>query len=166
MIKIKINNFREKGTREMTTESLLNFFIKTAKTNDIHGSVDKGYIKKVCYDNQLSIEELIGTLCCVALQYNQELTAEKDKKSVYIQRLDAVQKTLEQLEKSQSLSSYQVKNLQQKNGAPRAKKFNENKFKMCIEMGVDKDEIMKALSISESTYYRLLRAYKAKVNQQ
>ena len=77
----------------------------------------------------------------------------------------AVEKTLEQLENSQHLSSYRVKNLNQQNGIPRAKKFNENKFKMCIEMGASKEEIMSSLNISESSYYRLLRAYKVRQNQ-
>ena len=151
--------------KDMTTESLLDFFIKTAKVNNIHGKVDKEYIKKACYDNQLSIEELIGTMCCVLLQYNQEISAERDKTEVYKQRMLAVEKTLEQLENSQHLSSYRVKNLNQQNGIPRAKKFNEHKFKMCIEMGASKEEIMSSLNISESTYYRLLRAYRVRANQ-
>lgn len=147
----------------MTTEKLLGALIKNAETYNIRGSVDKDCIKKVMQENNIALETLVGTLCHMVLQYNQELALEKDKTAVYIQRLDAVQKTLEQLEKSQHLSSYKVKNLTQQNGLPRAKKFNENKFKMCIEAGASREETMEALGISESTYYRLLRAYRAKM---
>ena len=149
----------------MTTEKLLGALIKNAETYNIRGSVDKDCIKKVMQENNIALETLVGTLCHMVLQYNQELALEKDKTAVYIQRLDAVQKTLEQLEKSQNLSPYQVKKLKQRNGAPTAKKFNESSFKMCMEMGVGKEEIMGALKISESTYYRLLRAYRDKTNQ-
>lgn len=146
----------------MTTESLLDFFIKTAKTNNIQGNINREYVKKVCYENDLSAEELIGTMCLTLLHFSQAVSTEKDKAETYKQRMQAVEKTLEQLEKSQHLSSYRVKNLTQQNGLPRAKKFNENKFKMCIDAGASREETMEALGISESTYYRLLRAYRAK----
>ena len=148
--------------RDMTTENLLDFFINNAKASNISGNISREYVKKVCYENGLSAEELIGTMCLVLLNYVQAVNIEKDKAETYMQRMQAVEKTLEQLEKSQHLSSYRVKNLTQQNGLPRAKKFNENKFKMCIDAGATREETMEALGISESTYYRLLRAYRAK----
>lgn len=146
----------------MTTEKIVDVFIDTAKKNNIRGNISTEFIKQTCSNNEMSLEELIGTLSLVALKYYQELSAEKDVTGIYGQRIVALERTLEQIKKSQNLSSYKVKNLNQRNGMPVAKKFNENKFKLCIESGATKNEIMQALAISESTYYRLLRAYKAK----
>lgn len=149
----------------MTTEGLLEYLVNSAIQCNISTTVDQEVINNILQKNNISIESLVGSLCLMALKYNQDLNKEKDQKEIYIKRLEAANRTIKQLEISQNLSKYQVKNLKQRNGNPVAKKFNMNKFQMCIEMGESKSNIMKSLDISESTYYRLLRAYKNKIGQ-
>ena len=118
-------------------------------------------IKNVLSSNQMSLEELIGVLAATSIRFIGEYSTALDQIEQYKGHVTAMRKTMEDM-RNNKLQEMSMNKLLQKNQQPRAKKHNINKFSMCMQIGMKKQDIMSEMNISESTYFRLLRAYRGR----